>query len=120
MPIVERRIAGDEIIDVAVRVDASGPSEHKGLEIALCGKLQRGGELGRLDANVEAALFGHGLYDLGGLQDDGVIRHGHRRRPDWVRPRQRARPSPWRRPAPGSAAPCRNTSLSGAPIDFPA
>src|SRR5215472_8487097 len=78
MPIVKRRIASDDIVDVAVGIDAAGPTEHKGLEVAFRRKLQCRGELGRLNSYVETALFCHGLDDLGGLEDNGVISSRHR------------------------------------------
>src|SRR6516162_11748119 len=61
MTVVERRVAGDEVIDIAIRVDAPSPAQQKGLEITFCGKLQCRCELGRLHAHVKAALLGHGL-----------------------------------------------------------
>src|SRR5438552_7342082 len=42
MPGVDRRrrLAGDEIVDVAIRVGAAAPADQVGLEIALRGKIQ--------------------------------------------------------------------------------
>ena len=67
MGIVERRVAIDEIVDVAVRIDCSRPAERERFEIAFSGKLQRGGEFGRQNADVETTVLGHGLNDLGNL-----------------------------------------------------
>src|SRR6516162_2597896 len=61
MPVVVWRVARDEIVDVAVRVDAAGPADRQSFEIAFCSELQCGREFGRLDTHVETALLGHGL-----------------------------------------------------------
>src|SRR6516165_4326141 len=71
-----RRLARHEIIDVSIGVGAPAPTNRIGLEVAFCGKLQRGCELGRPDADIEAALARHRLNDLGGLQSLRVV-HRH-------------------------------------------
>ena len=56
-------------IGVAVDIDAAGPADQVGLEVAaLPTACSDGGELHRLDVHVEAGLGGHRLDHLGRLQ----------------------------------------------------
>src|SRR5205814_10516435 len=54
---IERRLAGVEDVQVAVRVGAPAPGQRVGLELPFVRHVERGGELGRLDLDVEARLL---------------------------------------------------------------
>ena len=82
--VVGRPLAGEHRVQVAVRVRAPAPREHVGLELALVGEVERGGELGRLDLHVKARVLGHRLHYLadflrvgggGGHEREARVRH---------------------------------------------
>src|SRR5579883_3105182 len=49
MAIVERALAGEEIIEIGIGIDAAAPTEEIGAELALLGEIERGGEFRRVD-----------------------------------------------------------------------
>jgi len=52
------------VLQIAVGIGAPAPGEHKGLVLALVALAERGRELGRLDADIEARLLRHRLHHL--------------------------------------------------------
>src|SRR3954452_1016538 len=70
--VVLRAGLGDELLDVAVGVDAPRPPDLERVEVAGVRLVERGRELGRLQLHREAGVLGHRLDDLAEPQRDGV------------------------------------------------
>src|SRR3954468_15572832 len=70
--VVLRAGLADELLDVAVGVDAPRPPDLERVEVAGVGLVERGRELGRLQLHREAGVLGHRLDDLAEPERDGV------------------------------------------------
>src|SRR5690606_15916844 len=75
--LVQRPLAGVELVDVAVGVDAARPAHGEGRVLALLLEVEGGGELGRAQGDVEADLAGQRLDDLADPYRLGVVRDHH-------------------------------------------
>ncbi len=73
--VVQRAAGVQELIKVAVRVDAAGPRRQERLEVAARGRVQRRGVFRGGDLHVEPGLGGHRLDDLADLAQVRVVRH---------------------------------------------
>src|SRR5712664_1718981 len=74
--VVQRLLAREVDMQVAVRIGAPAPGEHVGLELAFVGQVERGRELGGLDLDVEAGVLRHRLHHLrDALRVGGCRRH---------------------------------------------
>src|SRR5919202_5492782 len=70
--VVLRAGLSDELLDVAVGVDAARPSDLEDVEVAGVGLVERGRELGRLELHREAGVLGHRLDHLAEPERHGV------------------------------------------------
>src|SRR5579883_869359 len=66
-PVIEVPLAGEEGIEVAVRIDAAAPADLIGFEVALLLAIEGGREFDGLDLDGDAGLLRHRLDDLGHL-----------------------------------------------------
>src|SRR5262245_30748671 len=74
---VEAPLAGVELVDVRVGIDATAPADQEGRKLARVVRIQGGGELHRLDRDVEAGLLGHLLDHLTDPAVRRLVLHGH-------------------------------------------
>ena len=71
--VVQPTLACDELMDVAVGIDAARPSDGVYVEITRLGFFLKGGEFGRSQRDIETRLSPHGLHDLGDLLRRRVV-----------------------------------------------
>ncbi|CPP92888.1 Uncharacterised protein [Bordetella pertussis] len=74
--VVQRALAGHELVDVAVRVDPARPAAHDHLEVAGLRLVEHGGVFGGPQAQLEAGLGRHGLDPFGDGRGRGVVAEG--------------------------------------------